>query len=1051
MESSGLKATMRLALTSPLRVLSACHDTEPLLGYPPEDWLSSRISLRQRIHPDDDEIARVLFSADLSNPAGSVTLRIRHADGRIRVLRADYTKERERDEVILNLTLADDRQPGDSALETAVAGFKAMLDYTGDYMYLKNRNHACVGASQTMSQLIGDTESKIDFNGKNAYELYPEPAADVLYSMDNQVLTEGRATHEVQRVVLADGSHRWIDNRKYPLKNPAGATIGLFGICPDITAPIDAEHKLRESRTVFQLFIEHAPAALAMFDREMRYVAASRRWLQDFGLSDLPIIGRSHYESMPEIPDRWKALHQRALAGEALHRDEDRFVRADCSVQWLRWAIHPWRTSEGAIGGIVIFSEDITQQRQDKEQLQLAASVFANAREAIMICDPKGSILDVNEMFTRITGYSRAEVLRRNPRILKSGRQSNDFYSDMWRALLENGQWSGEIWNKAKDGRIYPEMLAINAVYDRMGHVQHYVALFSDITHIKEHERQMERVAHYDALTNLPNRTLLVDRLQQAMALTHRRGQMLAVACLDLDGFRAINDRYGHETGDDLLTGIAQRLKLELREADSIARIGGDEFVAVLLDLTDAASAAPLLDKLLASVLHTEPGNEPGHHVSASMGVAFYPQSEATDAGQLLRQAGQAMYQAKLAGKNCRRTFDPHQDMTIRTGREGVEQIEHALHAEEFVLFYQPRVNMCTGDLVGTEALIRWQHPTRGLLSPAAFLPEIENHPLIDRLGEWVIDRALTQLEIWHAAGLEFPISVNIAAHHLQRPDFADRLRALLAAHPRVRSSHLELEVLETSALDDVAQISHLLAVCREIGVSIALDDFGTAYSSLTYLRRLPVNTLKIDQSFVRDMLDTPEDLSILEGVLGLATAFDRLAVAEGVETVEHGRLLLQLGCCYGQGFGIAYPMPAEDLPAWSASWKPDPTWASAASVAPGKRAMLHAAVALRAWVAAMDSYLSGERRMPPPLDPHRCRFGKWLDGELRSVTGAGPAFQKIDHLHRRMHERAGEFSTPDTREPSQITAAQMQVLHRLRDAILEELELLLNDVALSA
>lgn len=945
-----------------------------------------------------------------------------------------------------DLTLESAQTTASPTLQTLAESLHALMEHTDDCMYLKNPDHAFVGATKKMADLLGRSGRAVNLLGKTGYDVYAEPTADTLYEKDGLVLVEGRSTSEIQRLELADGTHRWIDNRKYPLTTAAGEVIGLFGICPDITEPIDAENELRESRELFRLFVEHAPAALAMFDRSMRYLAVSRRWLRDYGLPQEGIVGRRHYEVFPEIPERWKALHRRAMAGEDLYCEEDRFVREDFSIQWLRWEMHPWRTSDGTVGGILIFTEDTTQQKKDKEQLQLAASVFTNAREGIVICDPAGAILDVNQTFTHITGYSRQEVLGRNPRILKSGRQSDQFYRDMWRSLTENGRWSGEVWNKTKDGRIYPEQLTISAVYDRASKVQHYVALFSDVTKTKDQERQLERMAQFDALTNLPNRVLLADRLQQAMAQVRGRGQKLAVACIDLDGFRSVNESYGQQAGDQLLMAVARRMRQALRETDTLARIGGDEFVAVLLDLPDMNAARPLLDTLLACAAQPEPCGDDSVQVSASIGVVFYPQPEEIDADQLLRQAGQAMYESKLAGKNRYQILDPRHDITIRTFHEDLEQIRRALEADEFVLHYQPRVNMSTGALMGAEALIRWNHPTRGCLLPGLFLPVIENHPLIDRIGDWVVEHALRQLEQWQVAGLKIPASVNIAAHHLQQPDFIDGLRAALVAHPKIAPSMLELEVLETSALRDIAQVSHVLAACRDLGVSIALDDFGTGYSSLTYFKRLPVNTLKIDRSFVRDVLDDPEDLSILEGVLGLATAFDRMAIAEGVETVDHGRLLLQLGCVYGQGNGIAFPMPGDELPAWSAAWLPDPTWVNVASVTPRKRTLVHAAVAHRAWVAGMESFLLGGRRSPPTLDPHRCRFGRWLDSERVNPLAAAPAFQRADQLHQQIHALADVASAWEPTVTGANVQGQVDELHRLRDGLLGELNDLMQD-----
>ncbi len=449
----------------------------------------------------------------------------------------------------------------------------------------------------------------------------------------------------------------------------------------------------------------------------------------------------------------------------------------------------------------------------------------------------------------------------------------------------------------------------------------------SDITERKAHQSQLERVAHFDALTNLPNRVLLADRLQQAMAQALRRAQHLAVVYLDLDGFKAINDQHGHDTGDQVLIALAQRMKLALREGDSLARIGGDEFVIVLIDVDDRVASLPMLNRLKAACAQNVQVGVLSLQVSASVGITFYPQAQDIDADQLLRQADQAMYQAKLAGKNRLHFFDATQDSSIRGRHESVERIRLALEQQEFVLHYQPKVNMRSGQIIGAEALIRWQHPDKGLLSPAMFLPFIEDHPLAVDIGEWVIDTALTQIELWHAAGLDMRVSVNVGSRQLQQGDFVDRFKFILAKHPQVKPSSLELEVLETSALEDIAQVSDVIEACAHLGVKFALDDFGTGYSSLAYLKLLRVAMLKIDQSFVRDMLEDPDDLAILQGVIGLAAAFRRQVIAEGVETVAHGTLLLQLGCELAQGYGIAQPMSAEQMPAWSTAWRPDAAW----------------------------------------------------------------------------------------------------------------------------
>ena len=580
----------------------------------------------------------------------------------------------------------------------------------------------------------------------------------------------------------------------------------------------------------------------------------------------------------------------------------------------------------GQAVGRVWSYQDITAFKVVEGKLQLAASVFTHAREGILITDKAGTIIEVNDTFTQITGYSRDEALGKNPRMLKSGQHEPAFYAAMWSELETSGHWTGEIWNHRKSGEGYAETLTISAVRDTGGTTRHYVALFTDITTMKEQQRQLEHLAHFDALTGLPNRVLLADCLRKAMAQSLRRKQSIGVAYLDLDGFKTVNDQHGHEMGDKLLVVLAQRMKAVLREGDTLARIGGDEFVAALVDLEHAQDFESVLERLLRAAADPVTVDDVVLQVSASIGVTTFPQDGA-DADRLVRHADQAMYQAKQSGRNRYAMFDVEQNIAARTQRESVEHIREGLHRREFVLFYQPKANMKTGKVIGAEALIRWQHPERGLLAPAAFLPLIENGPFSVDLGEWVIEEALAQMSAWQAVGLEMPVSVNIGARQLQQAGFAQRLTELLAVHPEVPAHWLELELVETSALEDMSLVSALMLECRAIGVQFALDDFGTGYSSLTYLRRLPFELLKIDQSFVRDMIDDPDDLAIVKGVIGLAEAFRRGVIAEGVETVAHGELLLKLGCELAQGYGIARPMPAKDLPAWTATWQPHAAW----------------------------------------------------------------------------------------------------------------------------
>lgn len=439
---------------------------------------------------------------------------------------------------------------------------------------------------------------------------------------------------------------------------------------------------------------------------------------------------------------------------------------------------------------------------------------------------------------------------------------------------------------------------------------------------------RLQRIAHFDTVTDLPNRNLLADRMQQAMAHAQRHNSSIAIAYLDLDGFKEINDRFGHDVGDRMLRGLAQHMHSALRAGDTLARLGGDEFVAVLVDQSaKLQSCEPVIARLLKAAAETVTIDGQSLQVSASIGVTFYPQQEEIDPDQLLRQADQAMYLSKLEGKNRFHIFDTAFHRAQVGHNRQLEEIRQALRREEFVLFYQPKVNMRTGQIVGAEALIRWQHPRKGLLLPDTFLPFIEPHTLSLALGSWVIDSALTQIAAWDQAGLYLPVSVNVSASQLQQDSFVHDLMAQLRAYPRVAPELLELEITETRALEDIEHASSVMAACDAMGVKFALDDFGTGYSSMMYLKRLPARTLKIDRSFVRDMLVDEDDMAILRGILGLASAFRREVLAEGVETEAHGAKLLELGCELAQGYGIAKPMPAAELPEWVACWRPPASW----------------------------------------------------------------------------------------------------------------------------
>ncbi|MCK9605009.1 MAG: EAL domain-containing protein [Methylomonas sp.] len=685
--------------------------------------------------------------------------------------------------------------------------------------------------------------------------------------------------------------------------------------------------RLKTEKAQLRGLINNIPDFIFIKNTDSTYVACNKAVENYFGVPESEIIGKSDFEFVDaDTATSFRRKDQETLASDLVSVYEEWITYADgreCCLETLKI---PFRDEHQNILGIIGVGRDITERKQADIKLQLAARVFTHAREGIMIADAMGTIIEVNDTFTQITGYSRKEAVGQNPRILQSGLHGPDFYADIWRALLENGHWYGEIWNRHKNGKVFAEMITISAVNDASGKVQNYVALFTDITQMKEHQQELERIAHYDALTGLPNRVLLTDRLQQAMLQNERRNQSLALVYLDLDGFKVVNDSYDHQVGDELLIAISKRMKEALREGDTLARIGGDEFVAILVDLEQITDCEPVLARLLQAASSSIQLENAELQLSASIGVTLHPQDN-VEADQLVRHADQAMYIAKQEGKNRYHLFDIEHDAAIKTQQERLEDIRSAMGNQEFVLYYQPKINIVTGEVIGVEALIRWQHPQRGLLSPADFLPFIETHPISVSLGEWVIDSVLAQMREWYANGIDIIVSVNIGAKQFQQIDFVDRIALLLSVHPDIQPSRLELEVLETSALEDLAAVSKKIKACREMGLRFALDDFGTGFSSLTYLRHLPVDILKIDQSFVRGMLVDQDDLAIVNGVIGLANTFSRQVIAEGVETMNHAKKLVAMGCQLAQGYGIAHPMPATEIAVWVSKWQASEYW----------------------------------------------------------------------------------------------------------------------------
>ena len=805
--------------------------------------------------------------------------------------------------------------------ETLLSYLSAIIAGSTDAIITKDLDGTVTGWNAGAQQIFGYSADEI--LGQPMLLLFP-PDRLQEESFILERLKEGERVEHFETVRRhKDGHEIHVSVTISPIFDAAGQVVGASKIARDISDRI----KLQQAS--HQLAMIVASSDDAILGKSLTGIITSWNAGAEkiFGYRADEMVGTPVDRLIPaDRKGEETLILERLKKGQTIDHFETVRVHKDGTEVMVSVTISPMKDQSGRIVGASKIARDITRRKQAEQQLQLTSRVFTHANEAIAIMDPQGVILDVNEALLRISGYSRSEVIGRFPTLFRSSRQGPEVFADLLNTLKLQDHCQGEVWSRRKDGEAYAGLLTISTVRSQEGQVQNYLGIFADITALKKQQDQLDRIAHYDPLTGLPNRILLADRLQRALAMGRRESTSVGILYLDLDGFKAINERFGHDFGDEFLIRISKKIKEVLRGVDTLGRIGGDEFVVLLEGIERPQECMDLADQVLRACAMAGQADSAVARVTASIGMTIFPQDDA-DSEQLLRHADQAMVEAKQTGKNRCQVFDTRQHAAQRSRFDMLDQIALALRNDELVLHYQPKVNMRTGEVIGAEALIRWQHPQRGLLGPASFLPIVEGHLLSDAICEWVFRSALRQMRAWNDGGLQLRISVNVGARQLQHPDFALLLAKILADYPQVNPADLELEVLETSALEDTASVTSIMQECRQLGVTFAVDDFGTGYSSLTYLKRLPAGMLKIDQSFVRDMLTDHEDLAIVQAVIGLAQAFNRDVLAEGVETVVHGIKLLGLGCDLAQGYVISRPLPAKDIPGWITGWKPDPHW----------------------------------------------------------------------------------------------------------------------------
>jgi diguanylate cyclase (GGDEF)-like protein/PAS domain S-box-containing protein len=631
-----------------------------------------------------------------------------------------------------------------------------------------------------------------------------------------------------------------------------------------------------------------------------------------FGYSRQEAIGKSPFDLIV-LKEDWEFVKTVVRPAEDLSQgssSKSRNVRKDGRVIWCRWFSTFSYDANGAVTGRTAMVQDITDQVQNEERMRLWGSVIQQSMEAIIVCDARLRIVLVNKAFEDITGYSEAEAVGQTPRILHSGRQDRAFYVQMWNSVVQTDQWRGEIWNRRKNGELYMEWLSLTAARGLAGEVTHYIGVFSDITQRKQTEERIQRLAHFDALTGIPNRSLLIDRAGQLLAAARRNGGQVALLFVDLDRFKNINDSMGHEAGDELLKTIATRLQGLVRQSDTVARMGGDEFVIVMAGVSELGDVARLSESVLNAI--AAPLSLRGQEVAVtgSVGVCVFP-NDAEDVSEMIRNADAAMYRAKEHGRNAYQFYTRSMNDRALEILATETALRHALQRNEFELHYQPQFCAGTERIVGAEALIRWNRPGMGLVSPGTFIPIAEERGLIAAIGQWTLQEAARQAAEWDRAGYPpLPIAVNLSATEFHQTGFVGRIADTLLQHG-LKPDRIELEITEGIIVRDADSTIEILECLHDLGVKLSIDDFGTGYSSLNYLRRFPIDKIKIDQSFVREMMDDTGASGIVLGVIGLAKSLGLEVVAEGVETTEQLRFLRAAHCDFVQGFLLGRALPA--------------------------------------------------------------------------------------------------------------------------------------------
>jgi diguanylate cyclase (GGDEF)-like protein/PAS domain S-box-containing protein len=805
-----------------------------------------------------------------------------------------------------------ERQLAEMALAREKALLRRVIDSIPDLIFFKNTSGHYLGCNKAFEAFAGRAEH--EQIGKTDFDFFDTKTASFFREQDQKMLQSGEMRQNEEWVSYPDGHQALLQTIKTPFNIAQGEAIGILGISRDITAHHLAQIEIKASNQTYQAILATALDGFWITDMQGQLLEVNNAYAAMSGYSREELLGMYIFdldaEESPEVVER----RSQRIKSTGSDLFETRHRRKNGELWDAEVSANYWAEQDRHF----VFIRDISQRKHAESLLQQAAAVFENTQEGMMVTDMQDTIVRVNPAFTALTGFTAEEAIGHKPSLLNSPHQDDSLFVVMRENLARHGQWKGEIINRRKDGTDFSQWMTISPILDSASQISHFVSTFTDISPLKEAQAKIHSLAFFDPLTQLPNRRLLLDRLHRAVALSARRKSCGAVLLIDLDNFKLLNDTEGHEAGDLLLIEVARRLKNCVRDQDSLAHQGGDEFIIILEDLgpelNEAASRAELVaEKILQSLRETYQLGLIEYHSQASIGVATY-QDPSDNAEEILKRADTAMYRAKAEGRNTVRFFDPAMQAALEQRIKLEAEMRHALPGHELQLYYQPQVD-ASGKVLSAEALIRWQHPQRGLVSPLQFIGLAEESGLILPIGAWVLETACAQLKEWekHPVSRDLKLAVNVSARQFRQDDFVAMTKHIVE-QSGIDPSRLKLELTESIVIHNVADTIEKMHQLKSLGLTFSMDDFGTGYSSLAYLKRLPLDQLKIDQSFVRDISADPNDAAIVQTIITMGNTLGMNVIAEGVETQAQLDFLRQHGCKTYQGYLFSRPVPLAEF-----------------------------------------------------------------------------------------------------------------------------------------